>query len=464
MFQEKHGSKRKIVIKKTPPINRWRNELFFFQHFQQGEVEGWIVVEDELELVVGASDDAIEGAEGGAGLVGGLEVAGGVVEEAAVEDDGNAVVLAASGMAQVDGAAVGKGEAGTSCGVGKQGPAVAGEMAGIGAQVGRFVEIIEADTVAGVVQRHGADVKEVGDEGGQSAVDADFCGESGAAQWQFRMVGAQKGTAAGSRIKMQLRNGLVCQEQCGVAGLSGVGEGSQVGAAQVLGVVDEQKRKAAAKGCWMHVAKGMDGPAEPTAKVQLALAERRCMEQSRAAALGAHALYDVIKQQGFPGAGRCRKQKTSARLAVLGAKHVVFDRLLGGGEKVFALQKTLRVRKGGNEIIRWYKKLVRIGVCIECLPMQKDGDFGGAAWAQAVGVGAVGIEAILVYIGEKVQRSAEKAQVMVVGAHLPQNFFFLIGTAQRCFQLDVDDAVVAKAQQIEFLADAVDGITRKEAV
>lgn len=102
-------------------------------------------------MVVGASNDAIEGAESGAGLVGGLEVAGGVVEEAAVEDDGNAVVLAASGMTQVDGAAVGKGEAGTSCGVGKQGPAVAGEMAGIGAQVGRFVEIIEADTVAGVM-------------------------------------------------------------------------------------------------------------------------------------------------------------------------------------------------------------------------------------------------------------------------------------------------------------------------
>lgn len=109
---------------------------------------------------------------------------------------------------------------------------------------------------------------------------------------------------------MQLRNGLVCQEQCGAAGLSGVGEGSQVGAAQVLGVVDEQKRKAAAKGCWMHVAKGMDGPAEPTAKVQLALAEWRCMEQSRAVALGAHALYDVIKQQGFPvpAAAESRKQ------------------------------------------------------------------------------------------------------------------------------------------------------------
>lgn len=141
-------------------------------------------------MVVGASDDMVEIAEGGAGLVGGLEVTGGIVEEAAVEDNGDAVVLAASGMAQVDGAAVGKREAGTSCGVGKQGPAVAGEMAGIGAQVGRFVEIIEADTVAGVVQRHGADVKEVGDEGGQSAVDADFCGESGTAQWQLRMVGA----------------------------------------------------------------------------------------------------------------------------------------------------------------------------------------------------------------------------------------------------------------------------------
>lgn len=415
-------------------------------------------------MVVGAGDDAIEGAEGGAGLVGCLEVVGGVVEEAAVEDDGNAVVLAASGMAQVDGAAVDKGEAGTSCGVGKQGPAVAGEMAGIGAQVGRFVEIIEADTVAGVVQRHGADVKEVGDEGGQSAVDADFCGESGGAQRQLRMVGAQKSTAAGSRIKMQLRNGFVCQEQCGAAGLSGVGEGSQIGAAQVLGVVDEQKRKAAAKGCWMHVAKGMDGPAELTAKIQLALAERRCMEQRRAVALGAYALYDVIKQQGFPGAGRCRKQKTSARLAVLGAKHVVFDRLLGGGEKVFALQKTLCVRKGGNEIIRRHKKLVRIGVCIECLLMQKGGDFGGAAWVQAVGVGAVGIEAILVHIGEKVQRSTKKAQIMVVRAHLPQDFFLLIGTAQRRLQLDVDDAVAAKAQQIEFLADAVDGITRKEAV
>ena len=123
-------------------INRRRNGLFFFQHFQQGEVEGWVVVEDELELVVGAGDDMVEIAEGGAGLVGGLEVTGGIVEEAAVEDDSNAVVLAASSMAQVDGAAVGKGEAGTGCGVGKHGPAVAGEMAGICAQLYRFVEIL----------------------------------------------------------------------------------------------------------------------------------------------------------------------------------------------------------------------------------------------------------------------------------------------------------------------------------
>lgn len=41
-------------------------------------------------MVGGAGDDLIEGTFGGAGLIGGLEVAGGVVEEAAIEDGGDA--------------------------------------------------------------------------------------------------------------------------------------------------------------------------------------------------------------------------------------------------------------------------------------------------------------------------------------------------------------------------------------
>lgn len=61
-----------------------------FHQSQQCQVEGGVVVDDEAEFVGGAGDDLVEGAFGGAGLVGGLEVAGGVVEEAAVEDGGDA--------------------------------------------------------------------------------------------------------------------------------------------------------------------------------------------------------------------------------------------------------------------------------------------------------------------------------------------------------------------------------------
>lgn len=121
-------------------------------------------------MFVGACEEVVEGAEGGAGLVGGLQVPGWIVEKTAVEDDGDAWVFAASCMTQVDGAAVGERKAGACCGAGEQGPALFGEMAGVSTQVGGFVEVVDADAVAGFMKRRGTIVEKIGDEGSKGAV------------------------------------------------------------------------------------------------------------------------------------------------------------------------------------------------------------------------------------------------------------------------------------------------------
>ena len=153
-------------------------------------------------MFVGACEKVVEGAEGGAGLVGGLQVTGGIVEEAAVEDDGDAWVFAAGCMTEVDGAAVGERKAGACCGAGEQGPALFGEMAGVSTQVGGFVEVVDADAVAGFMKRRGTIVEKIGDEGSKGAVGADFRRKGHAAQLQRGMVSGKKSSAVAGGIKV----------------------------------------------------------------------------------------------------------------------------------------------------------------------------------------------------------------------------------------------------------------------
>ena len=212
-------------------------------------------------MFVGACEEVVEGAEGGAGLVGGLQVTGGIVEEAAVEDDGDTWVFAASCMTQVDGAAVGERKAGACCGAGEQGPALFGEMAGVGTQVGGFVEVVDADAVASFMKRGGTIVEKIGDEGSKGAVGADFRRKGRAAQLQRGMVSGKKSSAVAGGIKVQFWDRLKGQKQGGMTGLRSAGEGVKIAVTQVLGIVDEKQTVAAAKGGRVNVAKPIDVPA-----------------------------------------------------------------------------------------------------------------------------------------------------------------------------------------------------------
>lgn len=212
-------------------------------------------------MFVGAGEEVVEGAEGGAGLVGGLQVTGGIVEEAAVEDDGDAWVFAASCMTQVNSAAVGERNTGACGRTGKQGPALLGEMAGVGAQIGGFVEIVDADAVAGFMKRCGTIVEKIGDEGSKDAVGADFRRKGCAAQVQSRVTGSEKGVAVAGGIKVQFWDRLKGQKQGGMTGLRSAGEGAKIAVVQVLGIVDEEQTIAAAKGGRVNVAKPIDVPA-----------------------------------------------------------------------------------------------------------------------------------------------------------------------------------------------------------
>lgn len=235
--------------------------LFFFQYFQQRKGKRWVVVEDKFEVFVGACEEVVEGAEGSAGLVGGLQVPGWIVEKTAVEDDGDAWVFAASCMTQVNSAAVSKRKAGASCGTGEQGPALFGEMAGVGAQIGGFVEVVDADAVAGFMKRCGTIVEKIGDEGSKGAVGADFRRKGRAAQLQCGMVSGKKSSAVAGGIKVQFWDRLKGQKQGGVTGLRSAGESVKIVVAQVLGIVDEEQTIAAAKGGRVNVANPIDVPA-----------------------------------------------------------------------------------------------------------------------------------------------------------------------------------------------------------
>lgn len=68
-----------------------------FQVFEEFKVEGWIVVDNETELFGGACDDAVKVAERIVGGVAGLEMAGWIIEETAVEDDSDFVKFHTAG-------------------------------------------------------------------------------------------------------------------------------------------------------------------------------------------------------------------------------------------------------------------------------------------------------------------------------------------------------------------------------
>lgn len=143
------------------------------------EVKRWIVVEDEFEVGVGARDDAIEGVEGGTGLIGGLQVPGGIIEKAAVEDGGDVGIFLIVGVTQIDGAAVGERESRAAGGTGEQCPALGVQIAGVGAEVGGFVEIVDADALFGVMHGCDTDMKKVADKRGQRTIGANFSREGG---------------------------------------------------------------------------------------------------------------------------------------------------------------------------------------------------------------------------------------------------------------------------------------------
>lgn len=193
----------------------------------------------------------------------------------------------------------------------------------------------------------------------------------------------------------------------------------------------------------------------------LTLVERPRVTQGHTAG-AANGFGNVVKQQCFTGARSGREQEKSAGMVLVRVKDIVFDRLLGGSKKIFSLQKTRGVAKGRDQIIGRDKKLVRIGIGVKMLAAENAGNFCGIAGAQAAGAGLVGVETIFVHIGKEMQRLSKKAKIMVIGAHLPQDFLFFVGSAQRCFEFDVDNAVIAEAQQIKFFADAVNGITAKK--
>lgn len=148
-----------------------------FQVFEEFKVEGWIVVDNETELFGGACDDAVKVAERIVGGVAGLEMAGWIIEEAAVEDDSNFVKFHAAGVAQIGGDIIFQRDTGASGEACEQGPALFSEIGASSAEVIGFVEIIQPYAGVCGMMRGAATVKEVGDKGGKGAVGADLGGK-----------------------------------------------------------------------------------------------------------------------------------------------------------------------------------------------------------------------------------------------------------------------------------------------
>lgn len=49
------------------------------------------------------------------------------------------------------------------------------------------------------------------------------------------------------------------------------------------------------------------------------------------------------------------------------------------------------------------------------------------------------VEAVLVDEGEEAERATEKAEIVVISAHLATDLFFFVCASQRRFELDVQD-------------------------
>lgn len=214
----------------------------------------------------------------------------------------------------------------------------------------------------------------------------------------------------------------------------------------------------------MHIGAGIQRPARDGTELQLSFSKRKCLHQCRHFSTVDQALGDVAKQKRFASAASCREDKTGARCFTALAEQLFFDRLLTCREKIFSCEKARCVRKWRKQIVGRHKKGVWVQCWVHCLAGEDLGHFACVCTAQCTLVRIVGIEAVFVNEGEKIQRLSEKTQIMMVGLHLPQNFRFFVRPAQWRFEFDVDNAVVAKAQQIKFFADTFDGIAGKKTV
>lgn len=188
------------------------------QVFEKGQVEGWVVVDDEAEAFGGAGYDAVEVMLGGAGGVAGLQVASGVVEEAPVQNDGDLGIFQAAGVAQRGGGTMFQGQAGTGSIAGEQGPALLGEIGAGGAKVAGFVKIVHVHAIAVCMMRSAAAVEKVGNKGGKGAVGANLGGKCFGREGQVGMAPGKGGATGCAGVEVKFWRCVEGEKQGGVAG------------------------------------------------------------------------------------------------------------------------------------------------------------------------------------------------------------------------------------------------------
>lgn len=240
------------------------------------------------------------------------------------------------------GAIGGKRYAGAGSGAGEEGPALACEVGAGGAEVVGFVEVVDLHTVVRWVMRFGTVFEEVGNEGGEGVVDANFVGECFGGETQGRMACLQFAeVCAGCYAKLRRR--IKSEEQGGALGLGGAKEGIKGTVCELLCIINKKKGKTAGQGGRMHLAAGVDRPAAFAAKSALPFAKRRVVEDGCWFVVCKEMSGQIIQQERFAGAGRRSEGEAGVGVTGAFAKNVFFYRLLAGGEKILTVHKTVAV-------------------------------------------------------------------------------------------------------------------------